>query len=106
VITNLVNNAIKFSPAGSVINIQVEKENKNALVIISDRGIGIPKEHHQDIFTMFTHARRKGTAGEVSHGMGLSICKQFVEEHGGYIAMESEVGKGTTFIVRLPCHQV
>ena len=105
VITNLVNNAIKFSSANSVISIHVEKELKEALINITDKGIGIPKENHNKIFDMFTHARRKGTAGEISFGMGLSICKQIIEEHKGSITMKSEEGKGTSFFVRLPLDQ-
>ncbi len=105
VITNLVNNAIKFSAANSVISIQVGKELKDAMISITDNGIGIPKENHDKIFDMFTHARRKGTAGETSFGMGLSICKQIIEEHKGTITMESEEGKGTSFFVRLPLDQ-
>lgn len=106
VLTNLVNNAIKFSTANSVISITVDKELKDAVIRIADKGIGIPKENHDKIFDMFTHARRIGTAGETSFGMGLSICKQIIEEHKGAITMESEEGKGTSFFVRLPLHQV
>jgi len=102
VITNLVNNAIKFSGVNSVISIQVRKELQEALISITDQGIGIPKENHNKIFDMFTNARRKGTAGEISFGMGLSICKQIIEEHKGTITIESEEGKGTSFFVRLP----
>ncbi len=105
VITNLVNNAIKFSKTNSCISIHVGTELKNAVIRIADKGIGIPKENHDKIFDMFTNARRKGTAGETSFGMGLSICKQIIEEHKGTITMESEEGKGTTFFVRLPLWQ-
>jgi signal transduction histidine kinase len=105
VITNLVNNAIKFSTANSVISIMVDKELNDALISIADKGIGIPKENHDKIFDMFTHARRKGTEGETSFGMGLSICKQIVEEHKGSITLESEEGKGTSFMVRLPLYK-
>lgn len=105
VLTNLVNNAIKFSTANSVISITVDKEIKDALISIADKGIGIPKESHDKIFDMFTHARRIGTAGETSFGMGLSICKQIIEEHNGTITLESEEGKGTCFFVRLPLYQ-
>jgi signal transduction histidine kinase len=102
VITNLVNNAIKFSPERSVINIQLFIENGNAVLVVTDQGIGIPKENHEKIFEMFTKARRTGTSGEKSFGMGLSICKQIVEEHGGTIMLESEPQSGSAFIVSLP----
>lgn len=102
VITNLVNNAIKFSPENSVININLCREGKNALLIVKDEGIGIPKENHQLIFDTFTHAKRSGTAGEQSFGLGLSICKQIIEQQQGTILVESEVGKGSSFCVRFP----
>lgn len=102
VITNLVNNAIKFSPVDSVIQVKVNKEGKVALLVVADQGIGIAKADQGKIFDMFTHARRKGTEGEVSYGIGLSICKKIVEQHGGTITLESEVNKGTSFFVRLP----
>lgn len=102
VITNLVNNSIKFSPVDSVIQVQVRKDRNEALLVIADQGIGIAKDDQEKIFDMFTHARRKGTEGEVSYGIGLSICKRIVEQHGGNITLESEVNKGTRFFVRLP----
>lgn len=102
VITNLVNNAIKFSPENSVIYIKLYREEKNALLIVKDEGIGIPKENHQLIFDTFTHAKRSGTAGEKSFGLGLSICKQIIEQQQGTISVESEVGKGSSFFVRFP----
>lgn len=105
VITNLVNNAIKFSPVNSVIEVQVRKDRKEALLLVADHGIGIAKADQGKIFDMFTHARRKGTEGEVSYGIGLSICKRIVEQHGGTITLESEVNKGTRFFVRLPLVQ-
>lgn len=105
VITNLVNNAIKFSPANSVIQVQVRRDCNEALLVVADQGIGIAKPDQEKIFDMFTHARRKGTEGEVSYGIGLSICKRIVEQHGGTITLESEVNKGTRFFVRLPLVQ-
>lgn len=105
VITNLINNAIKFSPADSVIEVLVRKDRKEALLVVADQGIGIAKADQGKIFDMFTNARRKGTEGEVSYGIGLSICKRIVEQHGGTISLESEVNKGTRFFVRLPLVQ-
>lgn len=104
VINNLVSNALKFSPTDSVISINTDKDKDFAILTVKDKGIGIPRENHQKIFEMYTHAKRKGTAGEQSFGMGLSICKQIVEQHGGNIYLESEVGKGSTFIVTLPLY--
>lgn len=100
VINNLVNNAVKFSAAGSEIFIETIREDKQVLILIRDKGIGIPPENQKALFDAGT--RREGTAGETSYGLGLAICKQIIEEHKGSIAVESEVGKGTCFFVRLP----
>ncbi|HEX8278517.1 MAG TPA: ATP-binding protein, partial [Segetibacter sp.] len=69
--------------------------------LIEDSGIGIPDSLKSKVFDMFTEAKRPGTAGEKPYGLGLSICRQIVEAHGGSICFESEEGKGTTFFVRL-----
>lgn len=104
VLTNLVNNAIKFSTAGSVITITTEVKDDCALFSVNDQGIGIPKEDQERVFDMLTHTRRRGTEGEISYGMGLSICQEIIEAHGGKISLESEVGKGSCFSVQLPLH--
>ncbi len=105
VITNLVNNAVKFSPDGSKIFIQVSADDTYARIIVTDQGIGIPKEKQALIFDMFSKAQRLGTSGEKSFGMGLSICKQIIEQHHGNISVQSEEHKGSTFIVELPLQQ-
>jgi len=102
VITNLVNNAVKFSPDGSKIFIQVSADDAYAHIIVTDQGIGIPKEKQALIFDMFSKAQRLGTSGEKSFGMGLSICKQIIEQHHGNISVQSEENKGSTFTVDLP----
>lgn len=104
VLTNLVNNAIKFSPAGSVINVYTAKQDNMAVFCVRDAGIGIPKEDQERVFDMLTHTRRRGTEGEISYGMGLSICREMIEAHKGVITLESEVGKGSCFTVQLPLH--
>lgn len=103
VINNLVNNAVKFSAPGSSIYIETIREEKDALILIRDEGIGIPAENQSTIFS--AGAGRKGTAGETSYGLGLAICKQIIEEHKGSITLESQVGQGTIFFVRLPFQQ-
>jgi signal transduction histidine kinase len=102
VLANLVTNAVKFSKENSEIIIRTVKEPNFALVTVTDHGIGIPKEKQDNIFELFGHGKRSGTAGEKGFGMGLSICKQIVEQHKGKITVESEEGKGTVFFVRLP----
>lgn len=101
-IGNLLSNAIKFSKQNGVVNVLLAKTKKNVLISVSDYGIGIPQADRDIIFDKFTKARRKGTAGEKSTGLGMSIVKQIVEAHNGKIWLESEVGSGTTFYIELP----
>lgn len=102
VINNLASNSIKFSPKGSEIKISLVKDEDGALISVKDNGIGIPEALADKVFDMFTEARRKGTAGELPYGLGLSICKQIIAAHNGSIWFESMPGKGTTFFVKLP----
>ncbi|HEY4197695.1 MAG TPA: tetratricopeptide repeat-containing sensor histidine kinase [Mucilaginibacter sp.] len=102
VISNLISNAIKFSPVGEAIRIKVIEKNNFIEISIADHGIGIPNEMKDKVFNMFTDAKRPGTIGEKSFGLGLSICKQIVENHNGIIWFESLPWKGTTFYVSLP----
>lgn len=101
VISNLISNAIKFSPPDSLIHIDITDAGKKVIIGVKDTGIGIPDDIKDKVFNMFTNAKRTGTAGERSFGLGLSISKQIVENHHGKIWFESEVGKGTTFFVSL-----
>lgn len=105
VIHNLLGNAMKFSNERTEILLRVEKASDSVRLSIRDHGIGIPESLRADIFEMFTNARRHGTTGERSYGLGLSICKQIVELHNGRIWFESEEGSGTTFFVELPLSQ-
>ena len=102
VIGNLISNAIKFSAPGGTIAVKATV-NKNELKIsVKDAGIGIPADVQDKVFNMFTEAKRPGTAGEKSFGLGLSISKQIIETHGGKIWFESDVKTGTTFYISLP----
>ena len=102
VFSNLIGNAIKFNPVGAVIDIKMTLNAKSILIAVKDQGIGIPPEMQDKIFDMFTEAKRTGTAGEQSVGLGLAISRQIVEAHGGKIWFESIPGKGSTFFVDLP----
>ncbi|RZK39146.1 MAG: HAMP domain-containing histidine kinase [Pedobacter sp.] len=102
VLSNLITNAIKFSPIGAPINIKMKSTTSHVTIAVEDFGIGIPEEYHDKIFEMFSEAKRKGTEGEVSSGLGLSISKQIVEAHGGRIWFETVLNKGTTFYVEIP----
>ena len=102
VISNLVTNAIKFSKPGSIIHVSLHLNGEFAEIIVKDNGIGIPEYLQGKIFDLFTTAKRKGTAGEKSYGLGLAICKKIVELHEGFIHVESKEGQGSSFIVKLP----
>ncbi|RYD57865.1 MAG: hypothetical protein EOP56_06205 [Sphingobacteriales bacterium] len=102
VVNNLINNAIKFSPGQSQINIKVHTERRGATISVTDHGIGIPDDLKGKVFDLFTEAKRIGTSGEEPYGLGLSISKQIIDVHGGKIWFDSQVGKGTTFYVYLP----
>ncbi|MFL9481774.1 ATP-binding protein [Chitinophagaceae bacterium LWZ2-11] len=101
VLSNLITNAIKFSPQGAIINVAVKDQETTALISVQDNGIGIPDSIKSKVFDMFTEAKRAGTSGEKPFGLGLSICKQIIDAHGGKIWFESVPGKGTIFFVEL-----
>jgi len=98
---NLTTNAIKFTCAGNDIHISTKKEGDYALISIKDSGIGIPPDSLEKLFIPFSGVGRKGTDGEESTGLGLSIVKKLVELHSGTIEVSSEVGVGTEFVVKL-----
>ena len=102
VMSNLISNAIKFSPQHGSIEISMEQNAGYVRIGVSDEGIGIPIGMEHKIFEMFTDAKRTGTAGEQPFGLGLAISKQIVEAHGGKIWFERKADKGTVFIVELP----
>lgn len=102
VVSNLIANAIKFSPSGASILVKLEEKEKHVIIAVEDHGIGIPVEIKDKIFDMFTEARRPGTAGEQPFGLGLAISKQIVEAHGGEIWFNSKRNNGTIFYVKLP----
>ena len=103
VIRNLTFNAVKFTPKGGHIAVMVKKtENEMIEVSIRDSGIGMSEQFVSKLFLLSEQTNRPGTDGEPSTGLGLIICKDFIEKHGGQILVESEVGKGSTFIVRFP----
>lgn len=101
VLRNLVNNAIKFTNNGGAITISAEEEADDVLIVVSDNGIGIDPARKQDVFTLKTNPTF-GTNREKGVGLGLAMCKEFVDYQGGSIWFESEPGKGSRFYVALP----
>lgn len=99
---NLISNAIKFSGEHSTIHVTLSQRGDQAVIEVKDSGIGIPEKFKPMIFEPFTAAKRYGTAGEESFGLGLSICRQIVEANDGKIWFESKEGLGTSFFVMLP----
>jgi PAS domain S-box-containing protein len=102
-IRNLVSNAVKFTPKGGEIVIQTFRRNDHSMEIaVKDTGIGIPQEMMKDLFSLEKNTCRKGTNNEPSTGLGLILCKDFVEKHGGEIWAESTEGQGSVFRFTLP----
>lgn len=99
VVSNLLSNAIKFSPGGGTIEVVVSVEGEHAVLSVSDRGIGIPKDEQADVFLPF---RRRHPEVAPGAGLGLSVVRRIVTAHGGSIEVDSEPGRGSTFRVRLP----
>jgi len=102
VFRNLVSNAIKFTPENGNITIHLIKKEDFCEITVKDNGIGISKENIRKIFRIDSNHSTLGTNGEKGTGLGLLLCKEFVEKHNGKIWVESAVGKGSRFIFTLP----
>ena len=102
VVLNIVNNAIKYTPAGGSIVIRAKDEKDYVLVSVCDTGIGIPRKDLENIFSGFYHAGYKLSYEYKGAGLGLALSKGIIESHGGRIWAKSEVGRGSTFYFTLP----
>ncbi len=104
ILTNLLSNAIKYSPNGGEIRVKAWEEDPDHIIFyVSDQGMGIPKEHLTKVFEKFHRVDNTDTRKQYGTGLGLYLVKHLVEViHGGQIWVESEVGVGSTFYVRLP----
>ena len=104
VVINLLSNAVKFTPAGSItVRIKVEEgPDPTVVVSVTDTGAGIPGEDHERVFEAFAQSGDTLTDKPRGTGLGLPISREIVEEHGGRMWLESEVGRGSTFAFRLP----
>jgi signal transduction histidine kinase/CheY-like chemotaxis protein len=103
VVSNLLNNAAKYTPRGGAIVVAAERDGDHAVVVVSDNGIGIPPESLQAVFQMFTQVPHPTEHSPGGLGIGLSLVRSLVELHGGTVSAASEgVGAGSVFTVRLP----
>jgi len=104
VIRNLVSNAVKFTPRGGKVTLSaVPIDNKKMQISIKDSGIGMSPALICNLFKLDVQVSRKGTEKEPSTGLGLILCKEFIEKHNGKIWVESEEGKGSEFYFTIPC---
>jgi signal transduction histidine kinase len=102
ILRNLLSNAVKFTKRGGIVRISSKITGDNMLEIsITDSGIGIPESLSEKLFKLEEKVGRKGTEDEESTGLGLLLCKEFVEKHGGKIWVDSKEGVGSTFYFTL-----
>ena len=107
VIRNLLSNAIKFTPENGSVCIAAESIlDGSCLISVRDSGIGISENMQRLLFQMNANNSRKGTNGEMSSGLGLLLCKEFVDMHQGEIWTDSEEGRGSTFFIKFPSKQI
>ncbi|HEX4208047.1 MAG TPA: HAMP domain-containing sensor histidine kinase, partial [Ktedonobacteraceae bacterium] len=102
VFTNLISNAIKYSPGAQMVEMDLDTSEDAVTVRVRDHGLGIPREQREKIFERFYRATGPRQRGIPGLGMGLYIVAEIVKHHGGTITVDSEVGKGSTFTVTLP----
>lgn len=102
IVSNLVDNAIKFTPAGGTVKLRIWREAESAVFQVEDSGIGIPDSQRDVLFETFKQLESPFQRQYAGTGLGLAMTKRLVELHGGLIHVESEVGKGSIFSVRLP----
>lgn len=102
---NLISNSIKFTHMGGAIDIKIIRDHNDLELIVSDNGVGLSKKAISNLFKIDINNSSRGTLGEAGTGIGLNLCKEFTEIHGGRIWVESELGVGTSVHVSLPRKQ-
>lgn len=105
ILRNLISNAIKYTHPKGKINVYALKNDKFVEITVSDNGMGMSEEDQNKLFKLETNESTVGTANEKGSGLGLILCKEFVEKHGGKIWVESRLGKGSAFKFTLPVSQ-
>ena len=106
VVINIVDNAIKYTPVGSEIEIVIKKENNMVVVSVADNGNGIPDDVKPKIFDMFFTANMKVADSRRSMGLGLALCKSIIMAHGGEISVKDNKPSGAVFTFTLPAEEV
>ncbi|MGH9798778.1 MAG: sensor histidine kinase, partial [Blastocatellia bacterium] len=101
-ISNLLSNAIKYSPPATEVVVTAQLGQNRIVITVRDQGFGIPKEAQERIFEKFFRLERDASSSIVGTGLGLSLVKEIVEQHGGLITVESAPGSGSTFSIHLP----
>ena len=104
VVYNLMENAVKYTQEGGTVDVTLQRIGRDAVMTVKDNGPGIPAEHLPHIFDRFYRVDKARSREAGGTGLGLAIVHQLVMLHGGEIHVESEEGKGTSFIVELPLH--
>jgi hypothetical protein len=105
VVRNILSNAIKFSNRGGKVEITAEEDGSNYKISIADSGIGMSESRISKLFKIDSEKGTPGTEGERSSGLGMILCKEFIDKHGGKIWAKSEPGKGSTFCFTIPKYQ-
>jgi signal transduction histidine kinase len=105
ILRNLVSNAVKFTPKEGNISIDYECKDNFIHFHVTDSGIGIPIENQRNLYSLDKKVLTKGTTGERGSGLGLVLCKEYVEMNGGKLFFESEEGKGSKFSFTIPLHE-
>jgi signal transduction histidine kinase len=100
--SNLISNAVKYTPAGGRVRVALEERDGWAIGTVEDTGIGIPPQDLERIFEEFYRTPQAKEVAPRGTGLGLPLVKQILEAHGGSITVESEVGRGSRFVFRLP----
>ena len=106
VIRNLLSNAVKFTPTGGKVNLSCKENGENLIITVSDTGVGISKEDIDKIFRYDVQFTKPGTSEEKGTGLGLLLCKEFIDLNKGKLEIDSKIGEGSEFKVIIPKKRV